>query len=509
MSVERMKLLSITGKEENIDDFITKYLIDSGLQTENAIKVFEKGWKLTNFNYDITSKELQKKCKVLFQKYNIQYKEDSESDKIKISLQDIDEKLENIKKMFEEKENILKTKKENLEELKNQIELLENIKNINIDMSGLYNLRYIKFRYGRISKDNYKKLERELKDLNAIVLKVKEDEEFVWIICLTTKEYGAEVDSYLNVYKFERIWIPEELTGNPNDNLINCKIQTEDLNIEIANIERDLLDLKNEYSNYLQEIYSELNLYIKIDTIKKFMAHDENGLFYIVGWIPIDELKQILPKLSKEKDIKFVIKNYDEVASIPPTNLKNNRIVKPFETLVKMYGLPNYSELDPTLFVAITAFLLFGFMFGDVGHGLVIFIIGLIMSKKKAGLGPVFEAGGIASIIFGILYGSIFGKEDIIPAIFIRPMENIQTMLIYGIIIGVILILISMILNIRNGIKTNNKKKIFFDTNGIAGLLFYILILSSAIYYFVKGKMIISIRNIEHIAYYSITSNNV
>ena len=241
------------------------------------------------------------------------------------------------------------------------------------------------------------------------------------------------------------------------------------------------------------------------------IANDENGLFYIVGWIPIDELKQILPKLSKEKDIKFVIKNYDEVASVPPTNLKNNRIVKPFETLVKMYGLPNYSELDPTLFVAITAFLLFGFMFGDVGHGLVIFIIGLIMSKKKAGLGPVFEAGGIASIIFGILYGSIFGKEDIIPAILIRPMENIQTMLIYGIIIGVILILISMILNIviKYGIKTNNKKKIFFDTNGIAGLLFYILILSSAIYYFVKGKMIISIRNIEHIAYYSITSNNV
>ena len=67
-----------------------------------------------------------------------------------------------------------------------------------------------------------------------------------------------------------------------------------------------------------------------------------------------------------------------------------------------MYGLPNYSEIDPTAFVAITAFLLFGFMFGDVGQGLVIFLIGVIMSKKKISFGAVFQAGGIASIIFGV-----------------------------------------------------------------------------------------------------------
>lgn len=158
-----------------------------------------------------------------------------------------------------------------------------------------------------------------------------------------------------------------------------------------------------------------------------------------------------------------------------------------------MYGLPNYTEIDPTGFVAITAFLLFGFMFGDVGQGLVIFLIGLILAKKKIAMGSVFEAGGIASMIFGVLYGSVFGKEDIIPTIFISPMENIQTMLIYGIGIGVILIIISMTLNIRNGIKNKDKKKIFFDTNGIAGLVFYVTILVAGIYFLLKGKMIASI----------------
>ena len=60
MAVEKMKLLSITGREENIDQFISDYLLDSGMQTENAVKVFEKGWKLTNFKYDSTAKELLK-----------------------------------------------------------------------------------------------------------------------------------------------------------------------------------------------------------------------------------------------------------------------------------------------------------------------------------------------------------------------------------------------------------------------------------------------------------------
>ena len=106
--------------------------------------------------------------------------------------------------------------------------------------------------------------------------------------------------------------------------------------------------------------------------------------------------------------------------------------------------------------------------------------------------GPIFEAGGIASIIFGFLYGSVFGSEEILRPIFISPMENIQTMLIYGIAIGVILIILSMTLNIRNGIKNDDKKKIFFDTNGVAGLLFYSLIVGTAGYYLLKGKMMAS-----------------
>ena len=75
MAVERMKLLSVVGKEENINSFIINYLLESGLQPENAIKVFEKGWKLSYFNYDNTARELQKECQELAEKLEIQDKE--------------------------------------------------------------------------------------------------------------------------------------------------------------------------------------------------------------------------------------------------------------------------------------------------------------------------------------------------------------------------------------------------------------------------------------------------
>ena len=222
------------------------------------------------------------------------------------------------------------------------------------------------------------------------------------------------------------------------------------------------------------------------------MAHDDKGSFYIVGWIPNQNLKSLLSKL-KEHNVAYTIKSHDEVASTPPTKLKNNKLIKPFESIVKMYGTPNYTEMDPTWFVAITAFLMFGFMFGDVGQGLVIAIIGLILMKKKSSLGPVLTAGGISAIIFGFIYGSIFGKEGIIKGIVPSPMENIQNMLIFGIASGAVLIIIAMIFNIKNGLKNKDLARALFDKNGLAGLIFYSIILISIVSLLLNGQMILGL----------------
>lgn len=89
-----------------------------------------------------------------------------------------------------------------------------------------------------------------------------------------------------------------------------------------------------------------------------------------------------------------------------------------------MYGIPSYNEIDPTIFVALTYSFIFGAMFGDVGHGLLLLIGGLLLYKiKKINLAAIIASAGFFSTIFGFMFGSIFGFEDIIKPIWLRPMS--------------------------------------------------------------------------------------
>ena len=486
-----MKLLSVVGKEENINSFIINYLLESGLQPENAIKVFEKGWNLSYFIYDNTARELQKEFQELAKKLNVPDRNIEEDISLKHSLEEIKEDLEHRKERFTQIELELQEKEKRIVEIENQKKILQYWKSFHIRLEDLYNLRYMRFRYGKVSKENYEKVVNELEDIDAIVLKLGEEEETVWLLYFTTVNYSKQADSFFNIAKFERVWIDEELIGEPIETIKKLENEQEELTKQIKELESQKSEKKAEFEKDLPMLEQEVELYLKINTVKRYMAHDTKGNFYVVGWLPLSNLEKMIPELEKD-DIDYVVKAHDEVASTPPTHLKNNRLFKPFEALVEMYGLPNYTELDPTAFVAITAFLMFGFMFGDVGQGLVILLFGLFLKRKKVALGPVFCFGGISSMIFGLLYGSVFGREDIIPKLLISPMDNIQTMLMAGIGVGAVLIIIAMALNVVNAIKNKDKAKIFFDSNGIAGIVFYVTVLVAIVGFAVNGQWPIS-----------------
>lgn len=486
-----MKLLSVVGKEENINSFIINYLLESGLQPENAIKVFEKGWNLSYFTYDNTARELQKEFQELAKKLNVPDRNIEEDIGLKHSLEEIKEDLEHRKERFRQIELELQEKEKRIVEIENQKKILQYWKGFHIRLEDLYNLRYMRFRYGKVSKENYEKVVNELEDIDAIVLKLGEEEETVWLLYFTTVNYSKQADSFFNIAKFERVWIDKELIGEPIETIKKLENEQEELTKQIKELESQKAEKKAEFEKDLPMLEQEVELYLKINTVKRYMAHDTKGNFYVVGWLPLSNLEKMIPELEKD-DIDYVVKAHDEVASTPPTHLKNNRLFKPFEVLVEMYGLPNYTELDPTAFVAITAFLMFGFMFGDVGQGLVILLFGLFLKRKKVALGPVFCFGGISSMIFGLLYGSVFGKEDIIPKLLISPMDNIQTMLMAGIGVGAVLIIIAMALNVVNAIKNKDKAKIFFDSNGIAGIVFYVTVLVAIVGFAVNGQWPIS-----------------
>lgn len=492
MAVEKMKLLSITGKDTDLEKFLAKNIINLDIQIEDAKKVYKKGWKLEYFSYDYTVKEYIKKCEKVLDELQIEKDDDYWNYNIINSVNEIKEKIDNINNQYTEYINkIVDLEKEN-ELMQKNYDIIKNLVSVDSKIENLYNLKYMKFRYGTVPTKNLEEINKKIDNTDAIYFELKREEEYTWILYLTTEEFLGKVDSFFNVQDFERIWLPKEASGTPEEFINQIEKNIKENLTKIDKEKEELRNLRSDGKEILIGAYKQLLLYENVNILKKYIVHDQNGTFYIVLWVSKDNVENIKSILSNYKNVDYDIFDDDEDIQAP-TKLKNIKIFRPFETLIKMYGVPNSKEIDPTGLVAITAFIMFGFMFGDVGHGLVIFILGLILAKRKASLGPVLAIGGISSIIFGVLYGSVFGKEDIIKPILISPMDNIQTMLISGIAVGSIFILIAMIFNIINGIKNKDLQKCLFDKNGISGFLLYGLILADVAVYFLKGQMLIPI----------------
>ena len=231
------------------------------------------------------------------------------------------------------------------------------------------------------------------------------------------------------------------------------------------------------------QLYTYLCRKNKVAEFSRYFAQ-HNNYFFLMGWAPEDKADQIAAKLEKIESVEVGIDNAGTVKHIvPPTDLKNKKIFRPFEMYVKMYGLPNYNEPDPTAFVAITYTILFGIMFADLGQGLVLSLVGLFMwYKMKMALGKILVPCGIVSAFFGLAFGSVFGFEHLLDPMFHalgfeeKPIEVIDSavmLLIAAIAIGVVLVMLAMCVNIYSSLKRRDLASALFGPNGVAGLLFY------------------------------------
>jgi len=93
------------------------------------------------------------------------------------------------------------------------------------------------------------------------------------------------------------------------------------------------------------------------------------------------------------------------------------------------YGVPRYGEIDPTVLFAVSFVLMFGMMFGDVGHGLTIALAGLLLRRRLGQFAALAIAIGASSTVFGLLYGSVFGFEHLLPALWMSPLTDPMRML--------------------------------------------------------------------------------
>jgi V/A-type H+-transporting ATPase subunit I len=166
---------------------------------------------------------------------------------------------------------------------------------------------------------------------------------------------------------------------------------------------------------------------------------------WLGGWVPETRYDELVTNLQSD-DVPFLINRESaQQHGLPPVQLDNPRWIQRFETFVRGFGVPAADEVDPSPLLAIMTPLMFGYMFGDVGQGAVLIVIGYFARRYV----PVLElliAGGISSVAFGFLYGSLFANEHILPALWLRPIDEPLWVLGAPIVFGFIAILASMLL---------------------------------------------------------------
>jgi len=131
---------------------------------------------------------------------------------------------------------------------------------------------------------------------------------------------------------------------------------------------------------------------------------------------------------------------------VPPTLIRNPPWVRPFEFFAGLMGTPTHAAADPSPLVAVIAPLLFGYMFGDIGQGFVILLAGVLL-KSRFPPAAMLVSGGLVSMLFGLLYGSVFTFEHLVPALWTAPLEAPLVILFSPLICGAGLIMLGMVLN--------------------------------------------------------------
>lgn len=164
---------------------------------------------------------------------------------------------------------------------------------------------------------------------------------------------------------------------------------------------------------------------------------------WITGWTSDPEGVE-LDKCLKASGVNYLLRLTEPPPDVEhPMVLRNPSWARPFELFARLMGTPGEGEVDPSPILAIMAPLMFGYMFGDVGQGAVLLIAGLLLFRRVPAL-TLLIPGGLSAIIFGLAFGSVFGNEHLIPALWVHPLEDPLPVLAASLGFGVLVVLLGL-----------------------------------------------------------------
>jgi len=305
------------------------------------------------------------------------------------------------------------------------------------------------------------------------------DAETLAAIMVFPKKYSEEVHSFIYSVNVNEVRLPKEYAGKPFYEMYALlemnRIRALD---EIAKIDADLLALSNTWYQELVVIKKQLeNIHGELGAYRNFGTSEYT--FIIMGWIPKKFLKKTRAALHEAFSDRVVVcelPTTEQDLENAPVFYDNPFWVKPFEFIMQLVAPPRYREVDPSPILAVFFPLFFGLMVGDIGYGLVILALALLIRYRLAAmafarsLSDILVISSIPTIFFGYLFGEFFGDLGetmgwLHPVTFLgitwNRVDAMIPMLIVAIAIGVVHVVLGLLIGIRNAVIMKSRKHLF------------------------------------------------
>lgn len=369
-----------------------------------------------------------------------------------------------------------------LEEEKEELEaarvMLEALESMEFTLEDLATPQHVVAFFGRLADENFRRLEETSEGAPLILAPLRRARGDTWALAVAVGGYAEGARALLRSANFKEYALKrvETLLAGGKDVLPR----------RIENAERAIRGLEMAAKRFLKDHREELEqlfcrLYVMQRVYDLCKGRGEIGDMYVFsGWVPGDVVEDLARTMREEApNTTYFAEECSALRygrSSVPTLLHNLPLVRAFQDVVALYSLPGYDEIDPSFIVAVSFCLMFGFMFGDVGHGFLLALAARYLVKRRIlrrSLGTVLTSASVFSMIFGVLYGSVFGLEGLFPPLWFSPSENTDKLLTIALAAGVGFVTLGLGLNMVTQYRQRNFGRLLFDGQGLAGLAFY------------------------------------
>ncbi len=363
-----------------------------------------------------------------------------------------------------------------LERLHFLIEQMRLLAPLDAPVEQLANLHSLYLVIGAMPSANLARIQTALFRIPFVIIPVHTFATRTLVFAATPKSYAAILERALHSAFLQPIALPDDATGSPSQVLAELEHQRGAAQTRLKELQGRRSQLAGRWGESLRNALHRVQACrVLAETIQRLPV--QGNIYVVAGWTPAARVAETVDAVQKITNGQAIIEVLEPEAERPhvPTQLTNPRILKGFEALVLNFGTPGYQELDPTWIVALSFVLMYGLMFGDVAHGLLLAVAGAWLTTRKgglAGLSAVLISAGLSAALFGVFYGTVLGMP-LLPALWLRPADNILTVLLTTLAGGIALLNVGFALFAVAQWRIRNWPRLALDKNGLAGFCLY------------------------------------